>query len=447
MAAIFLETLPHTEEGGKLELNEAQINLCKVVYRHSEEEPDKYVFAELWNPDREYTDEYVIAPLKSVFLRVTEHNIVEGTNFVNIEGSTRDPKPINPLTKKSYGSWRQLMAAKLPDFRSCCAQLNTIYKIGETTPYAGFACTNDGEEFYAHFENGDLDVENSIWIQGAHVWIGASKPKSIEEGKKVYILPLCRAHNTFNGITGRYGTGYYMKIGRLTKAIILDGYLQQEMVQNAILQMKQEKRIVAKGIDVSKYQETIDFEKVKASGIQFVILRAGYGRQLSQKDPYFEKNYAGAKRAGLHVGAYWYSYADSLDAAEAEANVFMQVIRGKQFEYPVYLDLEEQKLLKKGKDFCSSLVERFCKTLEAHRYFAGLYISRSPLQSYIRPEVSRKYSLWIAEYNDSCKYTGQYDMWQYSDHGQINGIANHVDMDYCYRDFPDIICKKHFNGY
>ena len=201
------------------------------------------------------------------------------------------------------------------------------------------------------------------------------------------------------------------------------------------------------GIDVSKYQGKIDFQKVKDSKIEFVIIRAGYGKDASQKDPYFETNYTNAKAAGLNVGTYWYSYALTEDDVKKEAKAFMKVIAGKQFEYPVYLDLEYLNQLKNGKDFCSNVVRCFCGTLEKHKYFAGLYMSRFYLQTYIYPEVAEKYSLWIAEYGDKCRYNHPYDMWQKSDACQVNGISGNVDLDECYVNFPDIIKRNGLNGF
>ncbi|HRV00009.1 MAG TPA: GH25 family lysozyme, partial [Ruminococcus sp.] len=98
-----------------------------------------------------------------------------------------------------------------------------------------------------------------------------------------------------------------------------------------------------KGIDVSVHNGNIDWQKVKAGGIQFAILRAGYGRLASQKDERFEQNYSAAKAAGVPIGAYWYSYAMSEDEARLEADVFLSIIKGKQFEFPVYYDVEEKK--------------------------------------------------------------------------------------------------------
>ena len=94
-----------------------------------------------------------------------------------------------------------------------------------------------------------------------------------------------------------------------------------------------------KGIDVSSWQGVVDYRKVKASGINFVIIRAGFGREVSQKDNCFEQNYKNAKAAGLDIGAYWYSYADSAEDAVREAKACREVIKGKKFEYPIFFDL------------------------------------------------------------------------------------------------------------
>lgn len=204
---------------------------------------------------------------------------------------------------------------------------------------------------------------------------------------------------------------------------------------------------MTQGIDVSRYQGVIDFNKVKAAGIKFVIIQAGYGRYISQKDPYFEQNYKNAKAAGLNVGAYWYSYADSVDDAKKEAAVCLEAIKGKTFEYPIYFDLEERKQFNKGAAFCSSLVTAFCTTLEKAGYFAGLYISRSPLQSYITSDVAKRFAVWVAEYGGKLNYSGQYGIWQNSDRFRVNGISGNVDHDYSYVDYPSIIKKKGLNGF
>ncbi len=193
-----------------------------------------------------------------------------------------------------------------------------------------------------------------------------------------------------------------------------------------------------KGIDVSEFQGSINFEKAKKQ-IDFVIMRAGYGRLATQKDKFFDENYKNAKAAGLKVGTYWFSYADSVEDAKREAQACLDVIKGKKFEYPVYFDIERKEQFDKGKEFCSDLVTAFCTELEKAGYFTGFYISRSPLQSFITPEVAKRYALWVAEYGEKLNYDGQYGMWQYTSGGEVDGISGRVDMDYCYVDYPERI--------
>lgn len=215
--------------------------------------------------------------------------------------------------------------------------------------------------------------------------------------------------------------------------------------------------MATQGIDVSIWQGyNIDFNKVKAAGINFVILRAGYGKYISQKDPTFETNYKKAKAAGLNVGAYWYSYAGADTRlsnaqgeadAKTEAEVSMQAIKGKTFEMPLYFDLEERTQFNRGAAYCSKITEIFCGALEKAGYFAGLYISRAPLQQYINASTAKKYALWIAEYNSKCNYGGAYGIWQNTSTFRVNGTSGNIDHDFCYVDYPKIIKNGGFNGY
>jgi len=203
---------------------------------------------------------------------------------------------------------------------------------------------------------------------------------------------------------------------------------------------------LTKGIDVSSWQENIDFKKVKKSGIKFVVIRAGFGTR-TEPDKYFERNYNGARDAGLHVGAYWYSYAESGAEALDEARACRGIIDGKKFDFPIFYDLEEHSQFVRGVDFCSNLVRTFCHELEENDYFAGLYTSRYPLQHYISRDVASRYAVWVAEYNPTLNYRGNYGMWQYSSAGKVNGIDGAVDLDYCYVDYPKIIKSAGLNGY
>ena len=126
-------------------------------------------------------------------------------------------------------------------------------------------------------------------------------------------------------------------------------------------------------IDLSHHNSVADFLAVKNAGIYGVILRAGYGREASQKDRKFDEFYTAAKAVGLHIGAYWYSYADSVADAAQEANACLSCIQGKQFDFPVYYDLEEQATAALGKDACTQIAQTFCTALEQAGYWAGVY--------------------------------------------------------------------------
>ena len=202
-----------------------------------------------------------------------------------------------------------------------------------------------------------------------------------------------------------------------------------------------------KGIDVSVHNGKIDWTKVKAVGIDFAILRAGYGKLAKQKDDRFDENYAGAKAAGIPVGAYWYSYATTIEEAKQEAAACLEVLKGKQYEYPIWFDQEEKASFDTGKANCSAMVRAFCDTLEKAGYWAGLYMSRASLQDYIDDSVKSRYSLWVAEWCSKLNYSGSVGIWQKSCTGCISGISGDVDLDIAYQDYPSQIKAKGLNGF
>ena len=206
-----------------------------------------------------------------------------------------------------------------------------------------------------------------------------------------------------------------------------------------------EKAVQFKGIDVSAHQKHIDWSKVKTD---FAILRAGYGRYLTQKDTEFEANYKGAKDNGIPVGAYWYSYAMSEDEARAEADVFLAVLKDKQFDYPVFYDVEESNQLALGKTKVSAIVKAFLEKVEKAGYRVGLYMSASPLTTHVSDDIKKRYTIWVANIGvTKPTYSGAYGLWQYSWKGSVNGITGDVDMDYSYQDYPAQIKAKGLNGY
>lgn len=215
---------------------------------------------------------------------------------------------------------------------------------------------------------------------------------------------------------------------------------------------------ILKGIDVSYCQNEVDWDAAKASGlVDFAILRAGYGREPSQVDTQFSRNYAVCKRLGIPCGAYWFSYAMSADEAKREAQVFLQTIKGKSFEYPVYMDLENEKQFALGKAACSAIVDAFLSVLEQSGYYAGLYCSTYYLDNYLSDSIKSRYTVWCAQYASKCTYQNPYGIWQYNVAGNaeydiigqksIPGIVGECDMDYCYTDYPEIIKAAGLNGF
>lgn len=202
------------------------------------------------------------------------------------------------------------------------------------------------------------------------------------------------------------------------------------------------------GIDVSEHNGRIDWGRVKSSGVNFAILRAGYGRIITQTDDTFERNYNNAKEVGVHVGAYWYCYATTPEDAKKEAAVCLRVLKGKKFDYPIYYDIEEKKTFATGMKNVSDIARAFCETLEDAGYFVGIYSGASAFRTYFDDDVKSRYSIWVAHWGvKKPSYDGNYGIWQRSATGSINGINGNVDLDTSYIDFPTLITSVGKNGY
>ena len=188
-----------------------------------------------------------------------------------------------------------------------------------------------------------------------------------------------------------------------------------------------------KGIDVSEWQGTIDWKKVAKDGVQFVVIHAGYGRELSQKDKYFERNYAGARAAGIKVGVFWYSYADSVARAEQEARTCLKVLEGKHLDLPVFFDQEyEPGILKLSTKTRTDSVLKLLDSVKAAGRPCGLYSSTDFITTKLQANRLTAYPLWIAEYGTKLHYTGKVWAWQYTSKGRVAGIRGNVDCNHGY---------------
>ena len=201
-------------------------------------------------------------------------------------------------------------------------------------------------------------------------------------------------------------------------------------------------------IDVSAWQMKIDWAKVKAAGIQGVIIRAGIGDVLSypgQVDQYFEYNYSECKRVGLPVGAYFYCYATTPEQAKREAQGCLKLLAGKQFELPILYDVEESRTFATGKT--NEIIKAFADVLEPADWWVGIYTYKCAADAYLNDRTKTRYTMAIAQYADKCTYTSQYAIWQNSSTTHVNGISGNVDHDWCYQDFPTMIKAKGKNGF
>lgn len=209
------------------------------------------------------------------------------------------------------------------------------------------------------------------------------------------------------------------------------------------------------GIDVSKWQGTIDWEKAKADGVEFAMLRAGYGR--NNIDEQFERNISECNRLGIPCGIYWFSYAYTEEMAEKEAEYALQSVSKFKLEYPIAFDFEGDSVnyaAKNGvvadKELVSAMARAFCKRIEQGKYYAMLYTNPSYLSEYFDTDIPGEFDIWLAKWptnpDPSEKPSQAGGIWQYTNSGDVNGISGRVDMDAAYIDYPSVISKAGLNG-
>lgn len=195
---------------------------------------------------------------------------------------------------------------------------------------------------------------------------------------------------------------------------------------------------LVKGIDVSKYQYNIDWNAVKASGIDFAIIRVGYrgyGTGALVEDPYFRKNIQGANAAGVKVGLYFYSQAINEQEAVEEASMVIRLIQetGGRVSYPIYFDTEKVandtgRADGISRDQRTRNAVAFCNAIQGAGYRAGVYSYASWFYNNLNMASLTGYSIWIAQYRDQLDFKYNYDIWQYTSSGTVPGISTRVDM-------------------
>jgi len=208
------------------------------------------------------------------------------------------------------------------------------------------------------------------------------------------------------------------------------------------------------GIDVSEWQKTIDWEAVHAAGIEFAMIRAGYGQ--NNIDPQFKRNISECNRLGIPCGVYWFSYAYTEAMAIREAEYALAAVEPYKLDYPIAFDYESDsvKYAKKNgvepdKAHVTALAYAFCGRIEQAKYYAMIYTNPSYLSKYFDSYIPKNYDIWLAQWpskpDPSSKPAQAGGIWQYTNSGSVNGISRRVDMNAAYYDYPDIIEKNGLN--
>lgn len=221
----------------------------------------------------------------------------------------------------------------------------------------------------------------------------------------------------------------------------IQGYLEEIRNRDKDIYNKLEVREIkkeVKGIDVSSFQGDIDWDKVKESGVEFVMIRCGYRNLTNEEvheDSKFRYNISEANRVGIPVGVYFYSTAISEKEVLEEASFVLNLIKDYDVIYPVVYDFElfNQKRTAGFHDkYINDNALRFLDYMMAHGYMGMLYTNLSAIKYHWNMDNFSGYKLWYAQYIDNVTYEGKYDMWQYADNGKIDGIVGNVDLNEAY---------------
>lgn len=208
------------------------------------------------------------------------------------------------------------------------------------------------------------------------------------------------------------------------------------------------------GIDISVWQGDFNLEQAKREGVEFVILKGGGGDDGLYVDRCFDENYKKAKALNMPVGVYWFSRALTINDAKAEADFFYKnCLRGKKFDLPVFVDIENRTQLSIGKRLLTDVIMTWCNDLKGRGYYAGVYSSLSYFRSYMYDSELSDYPHWVAQWSTQLDYAHKdiCGVWQFG--GETNYIRSNkvagvtCDQDYLLIDYPAYIKQHGLNGY
>ncbi len=227
-----------------------------------------------------------------------------------------------------------------------------------------------------------------------------------------------------------------------TKEKKIDSEDEDDSQYTALLEVDEDderENAVKLGIDVSKWNGEIDWEIVKAEGVDFAIIRCGYRGSSSGwliEDPFFYKNLTGAKKAGVKVGLYFFTQATNAVEAVEEASMVVSLLGDTKIDYPVFIDIEGAGGNGRADNLDAAartaVANAFCRTIRNAGLDAGVYSSRYWYYNNLNADELDTLKIWLAEYRDTPLYTGRYDMWQYTSSGSVAGIEGRVDLNVSY---------------
>lgn len=316
---------------------------------------------------------------------------------------------------------------------------------GEVLIYQAGVLRGEGGMTFA--ASSDVTVTGSVNVSAGGRLFAKGKLAVTLNGRIVQSGDLCLYSRLVNSgmVTLNYGSRYF-KSDSAVLAVTKSGRITDnraappaETVRPLPEPLPEGKTL--RGIDVSSWQETIDWKRVKGAGVDFAMLRSSF---YVKKDKTFDYNIVEAQKAGVLVGVYHYCYAESVAEAREEARYFMSVIEPYEIDFPVVLDFEDPELEHLGKSKLTSIAKAFMDELKNAGYYTMLYANKHWLENMLDMSRLSEYDVWLAEWHTAPTWSGNFGMWQFSSEGRVSGIRGDVDLNICYRDYYKAIIDGNY---
>ncbi len=346
-------------------------------------------------------------------------------------GITPVDDPVRARDQKTYQEERSQLTLLLSSVNRDIRMI-VVDRDGRPVSGVDFICTVNSDSFSASYEDSDQD--------------GILYAADLPSGRYTVELtptPGYIAPEEVSTVTVRQEISY-TAVADISSMIFMESDINAEEEDTADIDEEDDGELLEAGgidlsngtlgIDVSKYNKDIDWEIVRDSGVEFAIIRLGYRGSSSGslvEDPYFQKNLAGAKAAGMKIGVYFFTQALNTTEAVEEASMVASLVKPEELSTPVFIDVEGSGGRADGLDKAvrTANINAFCETLTGMGYRAGVYASKNWFNKYIDTDSLGDWKIWLAQYKvRTPSYKGRYDAWQYSSKGHVDGIEGYVDL-------------------